>query len=168
MGTELRFTADERRYVFALCRRILRDDDAADEVAQDALLRAFRQRAQFRGDAHPRTWLFRIATTTAFGYLRGQRRYRARVGRADDATMAAVASDRADPETALGQAEVAALVQAGLRGLDRQSAAILIGRAEDRTEPELAAALGMSVAAVKARAHRGRGVLRQRLHALAA
>ena len=64
------FGPAERRFVYAVARRIVRDDADADDVAQDALLLAHRYLGAFRGDAGFRTWLYRIATTTALGHLR--------------------------------------------------------------------------------------------------
>src|SRR5688572_11483759 len=69
-------TMDDRNFVFAIIRRVLRCEHTANDATQDALLSAFRHYAQFRGDSAFRTWLYRIALTTALGYLRKQRRSR--------------------------------------------------------------------------------------------
>jgi RNA polymerase sigma-70 factor, ECF subfamily len=49
---------------------LVKDDDAAQDVAQDAFLKAFRALDNFRGDASFRTWLLTIAANEARGALR--------------------------------------------------------------------------------------------------
>jgi RNA polymerase sigma-70 factor (ECF subfamily) len=66
----LAFDEDDHAYVYAVVHRILKIPDLASDATQDTLLRAYRCREQYRGDAAPRTWLHRIAVTTALGYLR--------------------------------------------------------------------------------------------------
>ena len=66
----------ERQYVFSVAMKYLKDEDAAEDVTQDALLLAHRHRDSFRGDSRFSTWLYRVAATTALMYLRKQRRRR--------------------------------------------------------------------------------------------
>src|ERR1700753_859731 len=70
----LDFDEDDRAYVYAVAHRILKIPDLASDATQDALLRAYRHRAQYRGDAAPRTWLHRLAVTTQPGHLRARQR----------------------------------------------------------------------------------------------
>jgi RNA polymerase sigma-70 factor (ECF subfamily) len=51
--------------------------DDAEDLQQEALLRAFTQLETFRGDSSFKTWLFSIATHVCLNYLRGKRRWRA-------------------------------------------------------------------------------------------
>ncbi|MGE0713071.1 MAG: RNA polymerase sigma factor [Planctomycetota bacterium] len=46
--------------VYGFARRFLRDDQHAEDVAQEVFLRVFRKLATFRGDARFSTWLFRV------------------------------------------------------------------------------------------------------------
>src|SRR5712691_1561463 len=71
-----RFDKREREYVFAVAMKYLKDEDEAADVAQDALLNAYRHRASFRGDSRFTTWLYRVAATTALMHLRKKRRSR--------------------------------------------------------------------------------------------
>ena len=88
------FAAGDRQFVYAVARRIVRSPDDAEDCAQNALLLAYRHRDAFRGDSHYRTWLYRIAATTALGHLRQQRRARLRLVANDtDATF----DQRPDP-----------------------------------------------------------------------
>jgi RNA polymerase sigma-70 factor (ECF subfamily) len=56
--------------VYRLAISILRDEDGAADVAQDAFLKAFRGLDRFRGDASFRTWLLTITGNEARGVLR--------------------------------------------------------------------------------------------------
>ena len=64
----------ERAYVFAVAMKYLKDEDAAEDVTQDALLLAHRHRGSFRGTSRFSTWLYRVAATTALMHLRSRRR----------------------------------------------------------------------------------------------
>lgn len=64
----------ERAYVFSVAMKYVKDEVAADDVTQEALLRAHLHRDSFRGDARFSTWLYRIAATSALMYLRRAKR----------------------------------------------------------------------------------------------
>ena len=51
-------------------RRIVRSHDDADDVLQNALMKAWRNIDKFRGDAQLKTWLYRIATNESLNHLR--------------------------------------------------------------------------------------------------
>src|SRR5688500_3168115 len=71
---EVRFGEREREYVYSVAMKYVKDEDEAADVAQDAMLLAFRHRASFRGDSRFTTWLYRVAATTALMLLRKKRR----------------------------------------------------------------------------------------------
>ena len=73
--------ARTRAYARAIALRMVRDEHAADDVAQDAMLLAHRHRASFRGQARFSTWMYRVTTTAALMYLRRQRRWAREVTR---------------------------------------------------------------------------------------
>ena len=151
---------DERDYVYAIALRIVRDSADAEDVAQEALLLAYRYRASFRGDSSYRSWLYRIATTTAFGWLRRRKRSRLEPsGQLDQ-----FADPTPSAEGLVAGAEMQELVQRALAELEPLYRDVLIARV-DASAPEVAAELGISVANVKIRTHRGRKQLRERLAA---
>lgn len=155
------FTADDRAYVYAVARRIVRDEEDAADAAQEAMLAAFRYRSAFRGASRYRTWLHRIAVTAALSQLR-KRRTRAE----GTEEVAKLASGQVGPEAALAAAEVGAIVRSHVAALDPRYAAVLRLRLdEDLAEAEVARALGVSIPTVKIRGHRGRAVLRETLAA---
>ncbi|MBA3819242.1 MAG: sigma-70 family RNA polymerase sigma factor [Deltaproteobacteria bacterium] len=159
------FGASDRGFVYAVARRIVGNGEDADDVTQEALLLAYRHRDSFRGDARYRTWLYRIASTTALGHLRRRRRSREYLAANDEALGVQVADPARSPEDCLAKAEEAAIVQGAVARLDPKFRDVVVARAES-TESETAAQLGISVANVKIRGHRGRKQLRESLSAI--
>ncbi len=155
---DLPFDRATRDYVFAVVRRIVRSASLAEDVTQDALLCAYRNRSSFRGDAHPRTWLYRVATNTALGHLRRERRRDARV--AFESRACDEVADRAVPaDTELCRRRQARRVRGLIEALPPKYRDVVTLRA-DHTETETAACLGLSVTNVKVIAHRARARLR--------
>jgi len=55
------FYREHSRAIYYLALRFLGDPQKAEDATHDVFLKAFRKRDQFRGEASPRTWLYRIA-----------------------------------------------------------------------------------------------------------
>ena len=155
----------DRNFVLAIARRILRCEHTANDATQDALLSAFRHYAGFRGDAAFRTWLYRIALTTALGYLRKQRRSREDMLEDQGLLPKELVDPAPRPDQVAAANELCARVRAVLPEVPRMQRDVLELRLADHTEPEIAAALGISVANVKIRAFRARTQLREALAA---
>lgn len=147
--------------VYRFARRLCGDGDDARDVTQDTLATLAREVASFRGEARLSSWLFAIARS----HCRRQRRPRADAPSAplvDDAHPASAP----DPEAATADAELARALEAALAGLaDDQREVVLLRDVEGLTAPETAAALGLTVEAVKSRLHRARAALRDALAA---
>jgi RNA polymerase sigma-70 factor (ECF subfamily) len=151
-----------RAYARSIAMRYVRDEHDADDVAQDAMLLAHRYRDSFRGDSRYSTWLYRVTATAALMFLRKQRRYAREVpasGAVDaDGTpllerQAAPGDPRAETIAHRELDEVARAVAA----LGAKYPTVFWKRyGEGRTETEIAHEMGLSVAAVKTRAFRGR------------
>lgn len=157
-STTVELGKPERDFVFAVARRIVDSEDAADDVAQEALLLAHRHRDSFRGDAKYRTWLYRIAATAALGHLRKRRRSRELLARSDEPFAHEVADPRPSPEAVVADHEATGLARRLIDELDPKYREVLELRV-DHSEGETAARLGISVANVKVRAHRARAQL---------
>lgn len=159
-------TTDElertRAYVKSVAMKYVRNEEDADDVAQDALLLAHRYRDSFRGESRYTTWLYRVTATAALMFLRKQRRLSREVpasGTIDDEGVSFLERQPAATDT---RAEVLARaelddVRAAVAALGAKYPAVFWKRyGEGRTETEIAKELGISVAAVKTRAFRGR------------
>jgi RNA polymerase sigma-70 factor (ECF subfamily) len=173
---EVRFEGREREYVYAVAMKYLKDEDEAADVAQDALLNAYRHRASFRGDSRFTTWLYRVAATTALMHLRKKRRARAAFPAADlgvDGDPADLTADLASggpsPEDEAAAHEALALAGKRLTSLgDKYGSIFKMRFADGYSESEIAQELDLNVATVKTRAYRARAALREEITAAVA
>ncbi|MBX3158091.1 MAG: sigma-70 family RNA polymerase sigma factor [Deltaproteobacteria bacterium] len=138
------------------CRIV--DPEAAEDVAQDAMLLAYRHRDSYRGDARYHTWLYRIAATAAFGYLRKRRRSPELLP-PDDAAHERAPDPSGGPDELLSACQQTARALAALERLAPMYRDVVLLRLT-LSEAATAARLGISVANVKVRAHRARRLLR--------
>lgn len=151
-----------REYVKSVAMKYVRNEQDADDVAQDALLLAHRYRHSFRGESRYTTWLYRVTATAALMFLRRQRRH-AREVPASTATdeegtpWLERQPDDADTRAAVIARDALDDVRTAVAALGTKYPAVFWKRyGEGRTETEIARELGLSVAAVKTRAFRGR------------
>jgi RNA polymerase sigma-70 factor (ECF subfamily) len=158
----------ERNYVYAVAMKYVKDEEAAADVAQDALLLAHRHRGSFRGDARYSTWLYRIAATTALMHLRKKRRRglevlsAAHVGEQDAPEHQA--TDDTTPHDELASHQAMALIRRRLGELgDKYERIFWMRYFEGYTESEIAGLLDLTLATVKTRAHRARVAVRETL-----
>jgi RNA polymerase sigma-70 factor (ECF subfamily) len=162
----------ERNYVFSVAMKYVKDEDAAADVTQDALLLAHRHRGSFRGDSRYSTWLYRIAATTALMHLRKQRRKARevlvphRVGEDERVNELDGVSPGPTPEEMVAHREAMAIVDERLAELGDKYADVFVLRfLEGYSESEIAERLDLNVAPVKTRAYRARLAVRERLAA---
>jgi len=152
--------AEHQERLNAVVYHIVQDRGAAQDVVQDALLRAYRALPQFRGDAALGTWLYRIAYTAAMDHLRRQGR-RPELVCEDPLPIAAAAVVHDD------DAEHSGLRDAIARGLtalpaDQRLTLLLVDR-EDLTYREVATIMDVSPGTVCSRLQRARKKLRAAL-----
>jgi RNA polymerase sigma-70 factor, ECF subfamily len=133
--------------------RVVGEQDAED-VAQDAFLRAFHRLDRFRGDAPFRAWLLSITHNTALSTA-GKRSKLAPSESVDD-QGSDVAFDR-DPAERLELRERLARLDVKLKGLSPEHRMVLVLRdVEGLTYEEIARITGTPLGSVKARLHRAR------------
>jgi RNA polymerase sigma factor (sigma-70 family) len=150
----------ERRRLVRLCAAITRDRDAAEDLAQETLVEAWRNAHKVHDPDGVDRWLASIARNVC-------RRWARRRGR-DAAVAAAVAAESApaDLEVELERAELVELVDRALALLPPATRDVLVHRyVHDLPHAETAARLGISPDAVSMRLSRGKVVLRQVLAA---
>lgn len=166
-----RLDAEARSYAKAIALRFVKNDvTAADDIAQDAMLLAHRHLASYRGEARFSTWLYRVTTTAALMHLRRQRRRgREVLATDDDAAWVEALPTRApsSESTAAAREQCARLTRGVDRLGPRYGEVFALRYALGYTESEIARATGLSLAAVKTRAHRAKLAARRACEAAA-
>ena len=156
-----------RRYnqrLYRLVRAILRDDSEAEDVMQDAYVRAYQHLAQFENRAPFAAWLSRIAVHEALARLRRRQRTD-QLDPAEDAEYPMHVTDSSlNPEERASHAEFARMLEDAILALPPDYRTVLMLRdVEELSTAETAAALSISEANVKVRLLRGRAKLRRKL-----
>ena len=153
---------------YGLALRITRSPADAEEVAQDAFLRAWLALGRFRGESSFGTWLYRIVARRAFDRLEKLRSRRGREVGGEEAADLAEATAATAPGAA-GSGADGHEAAARARQLERmvralpaaQRAAVTLYYYEDRSVEQVAAILGMPENTVKTHLSRARAALRE-------
>ena len=156
--------------LFRVARSIVRDDHDAEDVLQEAYLRAFRAIAGFRGEANILTWLTRIVVNEARGRLR-QRRDTVDIGQVETAQRSSAqvipfpsAGSFDAIEAAVESAHIRRLIEAAIDDLPDAFRTVFMLRDVDGCSiEETAATLDVRPETVKTRLHRARRLLRETL-----
>jgi RNA polymerase sigma-70 factor (ECF subfamily) len=129
-----------------------------DDLVQETLLQAWKNRAQFRGEASLLTWVLSIARNL----IRMRQRSLAKKSEVEAAILAI--DHEEIPRDLLRSEELAGALRRALDGLDPQHAEALVLRYfNGRSVRQIAEALGESEKAVESRLHRAKQALRERL-----
>ena len=145
---------------YALALRILRSTSDAEEVAQDALVRAWRSLPRFRGDSAFSSWLYRIVARQAFdraAVLKGRRNREVGVEGIEDLYAGAAEATGPDPQARERASRLERLV-AELPEVPRT--VVTLYYYQDRSVAEVARILRMPENTVKTHLSRARAALR--------
>jgi RNA polymerase sigma-70 factor, ECF subfamily len=158
-----------RPLVLAIVCRITRNIAEAEDLTQQALMKAFAHYSSFAGRSSFSSWLISIARNEALMWYRKAQRSR-------ETAMAELAigensegypdfmDSRPNPESTYLQKERSRLLSSELKKLNPKTRKVLeLCDLNDRSGLEAATMLGISTAGLKARKFRGRAVLRQKL-----
>jgi len=140
-------------------RRFTRDGDAARDLVQDALVRAYRAFDTYTPGTNGRAWLLSIVYSV---FVNGYHRQRRRPTTVSMDALEARVADRllARPDGGTAEAVTDADVLAALDELPEEfRATVLLVDVEELTYEEAAAVLGCAVGTVRSRLHRARRVL---------
>lgn len=157
--------------LFRLARAIVKRDEDAEDVLQEAYLRAFANLDSFRGDSSLSTWLSRITINEALTRLRKGRRLKqggVAVEIANDAQIIPFPGNAGefDPERLLAQRELLRLVERAIDDMAETFRSVFVARViEGLSVEETAEVLDIQPTTVKTRLHRARKMIRERLEA---
>ena len=157
------------RQLFRIAQHITQNREDAEDVMQDAFLKAYEKLDQFQGNSKFYTWLVRIAVNESLMRLRKRR-----TGKivsidedleTDEGTVPRDLADwTPDPEQNYSQAELAKILRRTIQGLPQGFRVVFVLRDVDGlSTEETADTLGLSIPAVKSRLLRARLQLRERL-----
>ncbi len=160
-----------RRYnqrLYRVSRAILRDDAEAEDVMQDAYVRAYEHLDQFAGKAQFATWLTRIAIHEALARVKRRGRWESLSSDDETGEDMVPAPMQLNPEQQASSGEVRKLLEEAILALpDAYRAVLMLRDVEEMNTADAAAALDISEENVKVRLHRARALLRRELYARA-
>ncbi len=166
-------TSRYEQRIFSLARRMLRQEQDAEDVTQQTFLSALENLNGFRGEASFATWLFRIATHAALKIIRKRKGLKTisleeateGTDRVDSVPHPEFIADwRQSPEQLVQKNEVRRLLDEALSNLDAKHRLVFLLRdVEGLSVKETAEALGLTEANTKVRLLRARLQLREQL-----
>jgi len=169
-----RLVEEFEQFVYNTACRVLTSSghstDAADDIAQDSFIKAWRHLSSFRGDCSFSTWLFRITVNTARDSIRSSaRKSTVSLTKNDededgDEWDVPVTSGDTVPEDAVIKKEQIIAVRRAIEALpDEQRQVIVMRDIHELSYQTIANALGLELGTVKSRINRGRATLRELL-----
>jgi len=155
--------------------RMVRDTGLAEDLAQEAFVRAFRALPSYNPQHRFSSWIFRVAHNLTIDHLRKKQLDTVSLdapragGRSDALPALQVATPGASPEEETLQRELGSQIETAIDALRPEyRAAILLRHVEGRSYEEVAEILELPLGTVKTYIHRGRLELRERLEGVLA
>ncbi len=144
--------------IYALCLRMTGRPAEAEELTQQAFIRAWEKLHTFRGDASFSTWMHRLAANVVLSHRRSEMRHRARTVVQEDLSFHADLSDRTNRGPAVDLEEAIAALPEGARTI------FVLFDIEGYRHDEIAQLTGVASGTSKAQLHRARRLLREALN----
>ncbi len=157
--------------VVKLVARLLRDPAEAEDVAQEAFVKAYRALGSFRGDSAFYTWLYRIAVNTARNSLASRQRrpldYEADLSENEQTVVESRMRHTDTPEANVLSEEIRRTVNRAIEDLPEDlRTAIILREVEGLSYEEIAAAMDCPVGTVRSRIFRAREAIDRNLKPL--
>jgi RNA polymerase sigma-70 factor (ECF subfamily) len=171
-GDKTAFDLLVRKYqhkVVKLVLRYVRNPAEAEDIAQEAFIKAYRALPQFRGDSAFYTWMYRIAINTAKNSLASRDRSPIAydLDQTDPEESHSVQTKLQDPDTPEGMAlteEIRLIVNSAIEALPEElKTAIVLRELDGLSYEEIAAAMECPVGTVRSRIFRAREAIDKRL-----
>ncbi len=173
-GDNAAFDVLVRKYqhkILKLVMRYIRDPAEAEDVTQEAFLKAYRALPKFRGDSAFYTWIYRIAINTAKNFLVAAKRrpldYNMDLQDPEQYDMQARLKDIDTPERMMLTEEIRTTVNRAIEKLPEDlRTAIILREMEGMSYEEIAQAMECPVGTVRSRIFRAREAIDKRLRPL--
>lgn len=154
--------------IVQLVNRFVKDPSEAQDVAQEAFLKAYRALENFRGDSAFYTWLYRIAINTAKNYLVSRSRrfsdYEIDVKDAEQIENAPQLKGMDTPDNLLMNEQIVEVIQSAIEKLpEEMRTAIMLREFEGMSYEEIAQAMDCPVGTVRSRIFRAREAIDEKL-----
>lgn len=160
-------TTRNNQRLFRAAWSVVRSRADAEDIVQQAYLKAFTSIGSYSGQSSLSTWLTRIVLNTAFDHKRSAERRRAALSRENVSMIEdhrAASRSAESPERQLARAELSHTLRDAVASLpDGYRSVFVLRDVEDMSVRDTADALGMSEANVKTRLFRARRLLRETL-----
>ena len=178
-GREAAFREILRRYerpVFSLVYRMVRDRTLAEDLAQEAFVRAFNAISSYKSSYKFSNWILKIANNHTIDYLRKKKLDTVSIDGSPHATSEeemgrsrlVIASEDETPQEYVENRELGGQIEAAIGTLrDEYRTAILLRHVEGYAYDEIAEIMEVPLGTVKTYIHRARGELKERLGHLA-
>ncbi|RWO08410.1 MAG: RNA polymerase sigma factor [Mesorhizobium sp.] len=150
--------------LYRIARSVVRNDSEAEDIVQEAYVRAFAQLGDFRGESSLATWLSRIVINEALGRLRKRRRTVAMPQNLQAEIIKFPLNPSDDPERMMAQRQILDLVERATDRLPDVYRTVFVARViEGLSIDETAELLDVRPETVKTRLHRARALVRKAL-----
>ncbi|TIX32202.1 MAG: RNA polymerase sigma factor, partial [Mesorhizobium sp.] len=150
--------------LYRIARGVVRNDAEAEDIVQEAYMRAFAILGAFRGEASLSTWLSRIVINEALGRLRKRKRMVAMPEIPEARVIPFPLNPSDDPERTMAQRQILGLVERATDSLPDVYRSVFVARViEGLSIVETADLLGVRPETVKTRLHRARALVRKAL-----
>lgn len=155
---------EHQQFVYNLALRSLNDSLEAEDISQEAFVRAWLALPNFRGQSRFRTWLYRIVTNLCYNRIPRLRSELCALG--DDPILEIPAEAHSDPLAGLEAAERRAFLHRQIDALPESYRLLLSLRfQQDLSYAEIAEVVSMPIGTVKTGLFRARERLREALQA---
>jgi len=153
--------------VFSLSFKLTGNRELANDVAQEAFIRAWKAIGKFRGDSTFGTWIYRITVNTAWTLRKkAKKHYSLNI---EDTQEPAVVDEKKDPELVAINSDLSLVLRKALNQIPLEQRIIVeLKNIEGRSHKEIADYLDISVTAAKVRLHRAHQKLRNILEEIEA
>lgn len=158
---------EHERKAYNIAYRFLKNSEDAEDITQEAFLRAFKSIKKFKGQSSFSTWLYRIINNTCIDFVRSkQNKYTDSIDKTiryeGEEMEMQIPSNENDPVETVETGEISALMQSMLNQLpDDQRMALVLRDIQGFSYQEIVEITGVGMGTVKSRINRGRMALKE-------